>query len=218
MFWTGLTMLAIGAFVEITKELVEGEVDVIDGAILLAIASARRSWLTIAAVDLTALGSITVIALLSIFVLVALLILRDRTGALQLLSASTGAAIWTAISKNLMERSRPATLPALIEVSGFSYPSGHSLAASSVYLTIAILVCAHVRSTRLRVAVIGMAGFIVVLIGWSRIYLGVHYPSDVAAGVALGGSWAFLLAGAFSFMDNHDAHGRRFEYPARPEK
>ena len=95
------------------------------------------------AVDLTALGLITLIALISTVALWVLLLLKDRMGALQLLAASLGAGIVTNITKNFIDRARPEEVTQLIQVSGFSYPSGHSLAAASLYLTVAILVGRH---------------------------------------------------------------------------
>jgi undecaprenyl-diphosphatase len=81
-----------------------------------------------------------------------------------------------------------------------SYPSGHSLAAASLYLTVAILVCRHLQRTGHQIAILAMTFGIILLVGMTRIYLGVHYPSDVASGISLGAAWALLLAGCFSFF------------------
>jgi undecaprenyl-diphosphatase len=77
-------------------------------------------------------------------------------------SSSMGAAVWTGVTKNIIERVRPAVLPHLIEVSGFSYPSGHTLVASSVYLTIAIIACDDIRSALAGIAILAMTGVIIV--------------------------------------------------------
>ena len=79
--WLGGAALAFGTFVRITRELIEGDVGVMDSAILLAVAKKRTPWLTISAVDVTALGSITLVVLFSAFTLLVLLVLRDRMGA-----------------------------------------------------------------------------------------------------------------------------------------
>ncbi len=110
-----------------------------DSAILLAVARTRTPWLTVAAIDVTALGSITLVVLFSAFTLMVLLVLRDRLGALHLLAASAGAGILTLLTKNIIERIRPEEAQRLIIVSGFSYPSGHSVSTSALYLTIAII-------------------------------------------------------------------------------
>ena len=106
--WLGGAALALGMFVRITREFIEGDVGVMDSAILLAVAKKRTPWLTITAVDVTALGSITLVVLFSVFTLVVLLVLRDRLGALQLLSASMEAGVLTLVTQNLIERIRPA--------------------------------------------------------------------------------------------------------------
>ena len=110
--WLGGAALAFGMFVRITRELSEGDVGAMDSAILLAVAKARTPWLTIAAIDVTALGSITLVVLFSAFTLVVLLVLRDRLHALQLLAASAGAGILTFVprtsSKEFVQR-RPST-------------------------------------------------------------------------------------------------------------
>ena len=196
--WIGLTALALGLFIDITKDLLEGEVNFIDQSILLAVGRIRVPWLTVAAVDVTALGSITLILLFSAFALIALLMLHDRAGALQLLFAIAGAELWTAITKNTFDRPRPEVISHLVAVSGYSYPSGHSLIAAAAYTTLAILACHYVHSARARILVLSMAGSIIVLVALSRVYLGVHYPTDVASGIALGSAWACVLAGVFA--------------------
>ena len=115
-------------------------------------------------------------------------------------STSVGAGILTTTIKNYIDRPRPEVVTHLIPASGFSYPSGHSLAAASLYLTVAILVCRHLQRAGHQIAILAMTVGIILLVGISRIYLGVHYPSDVASGISLGAAWALLLAGCFSFL------------------
>jgi undecaprenyl-diphosphatase len=188
------------AFVRITRELSEGDVSAVDRAILLAVARARTPWLTIAAIDVTALGSITLVALFSAFTLVVLLVLRDRLGALQMLAASVGAGILTLVTKDIIERTRPEVGQRLITVSGFSYPSGHSLSTSALYLTIAIIAGRYVQHLGARVAIFVAVSAVVILVGASRVYLGVHYPTDVVSGISLGAAWALVLAGLFTLL------------------
>jgi undecaprenyl-diphosphatase len=204
--WLGAAALAFGLFVSITHELLEQEVSVVDRTILIAFAKVRTPWLTVMAVDLTALGSITLIVLISTVALCVLLLLKDRMGALQLLAASVGAGILTNTTKSFIDRARPDEVTQLIQVSGFSYPSGHSLAAASLYLTVAILVGRHFQRIGNRMAILMMTVVIILLVGTSRLYLGVHYPSDVASGMSLGVAWALLLAGFFSFVRRRTLH------------
>jgi undecaprenyl-diphosphatase len=202
--WLGATSLIFGIFVKITSELLENEVHGLDSSILTAVAKMRRPWLTSVAVDLTALGSITLVVLISAVALCILLSMGNRLAAWQLLLNSLGAGIWTVITKNLIERARPESITPLVQVSGFSYPSGHSLASASLYLTIAILAGRYLPTTKARVLLLGLAVLVISLVCISRVYLGVHYPSDVASGASLGVAWALLLAGSFSMIERHD--------------
>jgi undecaprenyl-diphosphatase len=201
----GGATLALGTFVRITRELIEGDVSAMDSAILLAVAKKRTPWLTITAVDVTALGSITLVVLFSVFTLVVLLVLRDRMGALQLFTASVGAGISTLVAKNLIERTRPAEAQQLIVVSGFSYPSGHSVSTSALYLTIAIIAGRYVQHTGARAAIFVAVSAVLIMIGASRVYLGVHYPTDVVSGISLGAAWALLLAGFFTLVGHRSS-------------
>jgi undecaprenyl-diphosphatase len=199
--WLGAASLSFGIFVKITSELLEHEGRGLDSSILTAVAKMRRPWLTGVAVDVTALGSLTLVALISAIALCILLSLRDRAAAWQLFLNSVGAGIWTGLTKNVIERARPEDVTHLVQVSGFSYPSGHSLVSASLYLTIAILAGRHLPTTKSRVLLLCLAIVIISLVGMSRVYLGVHYPSDVVSGVLLGLAWALLLAGGFSMIE-----------------
>jgi undecaprenyl-diphosphatase len=198
--WLGSASLAFLIFICITRELLEGDVSSFDSAMLLAVARTRTPWLTIAAVDVTALGSITLVVLFTAFTLVVLIVLRDRLGALQLLVASAGAGILTLVTKDIIERIRPAEAQRLIVVSGFSYPSGHSLSTSALYLTIAIIAGRYIQHPGARAAIFLAASAVVIMVGASRVYLGVHYATDVVSGISLGAGWALVLAGFFTLF------------------
>jgi undecaprenyl-diphosphatase len=202
--WSGGAALAFLIFIRITRELIEGDVNAMDTAILLAVAKKRTPWLTIAAVDVTALGSITLVVLFSALSLLVLLVLRDRLGALQLLAASAGAGILTFVTKNIIERIRPEEAQRLIVVSGFSYPSGHSLSISALYLTIAIIAGRYVERSGARTAIFLAVSAVIAMVGTSRVYLGVHYATDVVSGISLGAAWALLVAGFFTFVSRSE--------------
>jgi len=199
--WLGAASLSFGIFVKITSELLENEVRGLDSSILTAVAKMRTPWLTGVALDLTALGSITLVILISVIALCVLLSLNDYLAACQLFLTSLGAGIWTGITKNVIERARPEDINHLVHVSGFSYPSGHSLVSASLYITMAILAGRHLPTTKSRVLLFGLAIAVVSLVAMSRVYLGVHYASDVASGASLGVAWALLLAGSFSMIE-----------------
>ena len=198
--WWGSAALTLLIFVRITRELIEGEVGAMDRAILFAVAKSRTPWATSIAVDITALGSITLVVLFSAFALVVLLVLRDRLGALQLLVASAGAGILTLVTKDLIERIRPDEAQQLIVVTGFSYPSGHSASTSALYLTIAIIAGRYIQHAGARAAIFLAVSTVPLIVGASRVYLGVHYATDVVSGISLGAAWALLLTGFFSLV------------------
>jgi undecaprenyl-diphosphatase len=183
--WFGAAF-AFAVFLAITA----GYEDAPDRAILLWFDAMRTPWLTSAAVIMTVLGSNAMIAAVSAVALIVRLTLRDRAGALQIPAASAGAWILMSVVKDLVQRPRPSVIPKLVEVSGFSYPSGHALLTAATYLTIGLMVG--------RRAIFVILSALVVIVGATRVYLGVHNPSDVAGGFALGVAWALFLAGLFN--------------------
>jgi undecaprenyl-diphosphatase len=201
--WTLLTALgaaALGAFLKLTTELEEGELDALDRAVLSHIIHMRVPSLNGAAVDLTALGSATVLTLVVVIASVLFALSRDLRSGLQLvLTGITGGLISDAL-KHVLERQRPAAITRLVQVSSFSYPSGHSVASASIYLTLAILLARHLPNRTARVVCFVMASSLALAIGYSRAYLGVHYPSDILAGLMLGTGWALLVSAVFSFI------------------
>lgn len=176
--WLGGAALAFFTFIRITRELIEGDVNALDRAILLAVDKTRTPALTVSAIDVTALGSTTLVVLFSLFALVLLLALRHRVAAFQLVTASAGAGILTVATKDIVERIRPDEGQRLIAVSGFSYPSGHSVAAAALYLTIAIIAGRYVEHAGARVAMFVAVSLVLIMVGASRVYLGVHYATE----------------------------------------
>lgn len=197
-FSLGVAALAIGTFIRITQELLEKEVDALDRTLLLKVIAARISRLNVVMVDITALGSATLEALFSVVALITFAAMRAWSNALQLAAASAGSLLWTVVTKSFIERARPQDVPRLVHASGYSYPSGHSLTSAAIYLTIALLIGRYMPTHRARVAVIAVALVLIAMISFSRVYLGVHYPSDVVSGVCVGIAWALLLNAAFS--------------------
>jgi hypothetical protein len=120
--WLGTGWLCFGLFIKITCELLGNDVHGVDSSILTAVLKMRRPWLSSVAVDLTALGSTTLVVLITAVGVCVLFSLKDGIAAWQLLINSVGAGMWTIITKNFIERSRPENIVPLVHVSGFSYP------------------------------------------------------------------------------------------------
>ncbi len=168
------------------------------------LSSVRTAKLNGIAVDLTALGSASILTVLVCAFLLFLFFQHKYIQMLHLFFAALGSALLTSVMKFFFERPRPDFLIRLVNVEGYSYPSGHSLSGAAVYFTLAILLCQESRSFIVRLVIWSFASLLILFISLSRLYLGVHYISDVMAGVLLGIAWAALLGGAVSFFEAND--------------
>jgi undecaprenyl-diphosphatase len=152
-------------------------------------------WLTNVVVDITDLAATSTVLPLTAAVVLALAAIRHWRGAAAVAIAVLGTQVAVAAIKLLMERPRPPDQIAIADPSGWSFPSGHSATAVALYLTLALVATGLWRG-RLRPAIaFGAAGAIVLLVGFSRVYLGAHYPTDVLAGWLVGG---ILVVGAWA--------------------
>lgn len=186
-------------FIRLTSEVVEGETRAFDEAILRALrqpgnlsAPIGPGWLTHVVTDITSLGGTTVLTLVTI-VTVGYLVLASRraTGMFVLLSVLGGWLLSTLL-KIGVARPRPDIVPHLVDVHDLSFPSGHAMLSAVTYLTLGLLL-SRVQSRRAtRLYVITVALTLTLLVGLSRIYLGVHYPTDVFGGWCAGATWATI--------------------------
>jgi undecaprenyl-diphosphatase len=204
--------VAVGGFVMFANELGDGHVPEFDHTVLRALEDLRTPRRTETALDVTALGSGTLLVFFGLIALVTLLRQRARMEALQLAVSSAGAIVLTHLLKGWVDRVRPVEVSHVIEVSGFSYPSGHSFSAAAFYTTLAVVVGSRTQSHRLRVLLGAIAILVIVLVALSRQYMGVHYPSDTIAGVGLGVAWALFIAVLFA----HWRHSRTVAAPTAP--
>jgi undecaprenyl-diphosphatase len=160
----------------------------------------RSESLTQIAVDLTALGSISVLSVFALFAYAAILVVRDWIGLLHMSAALLGAAAWPQLLKPYFGRERPGLIDHLVTVGDLSFPSGHSFGSAAAYATFAFFCARYIRLRTAEALCYFFAVAIVTVVGMTRIYLGVHYPTDVIAGLCAGGAWAFLLAAGFSIL------------------
>jgi len=151
-------------------------------------------WLLEAVRDLTAMGGVLLRSLWLIGALTALLFLRMRREALVLAGTVMGGWIVNTAIKLLVGRERPTIVPHLTEAGGNSFPSGHSFNSAVVFLAIALAFAALAPRRGVRWTMIGSAIALTWAISISRVWLGVHFPSDVIAGWLGGAGWAFLAA------------------------
>lgn len=147
-------------------------------------------WLPEMVRDITALGSVVVLAINTVAVVGFLWLSGKRRTAVFLAVATIGGALMASGLKLAFDRPRPNVVPHLAHVSSASFPSGHSMMAAVTYLTLGGMVMAVVEGRLLKMYVLGLAVALSVLIGVSRVLLGVHYPSDVLAGWTIGLAWS----------------------------
>jgi undecaprenyl-diphosphatase len=142
--------------------------------------------------DITALGGSTALALLTAFTAGYLLLSGQRRMALFVCGSVTGGLILSLVLKTMFHRARPDVVPWADYVSTTSFPSGHSMLSAVTYLTLGALLARSQRRRRLKTYFLMVGAFMSFLVGLSRIYLGVHWPTDVLAGWTAGASWAIL--------------------------
>src|SRR4029079_1048002 len=192
-------LLLLVVFMKLASEVLEGETQGFDRRILLALRSPDDLsrpigpvWMLGAALDITSLGGATVLGL-TVFAVAGFLLLQGLwRRALFVMVASFGGWFLNGALKQLFQRPRPDVVPHLRDVMSMSFPSGHALQSAVVYLTLGALMM-HIAERRLtKLYCMTVAMLTTALVGASRIYLGVHYPTDVLAGWLLGLSWALL--------------------------
>lgn len=197
----GSVLVILGAFLKLTLEVFQdARVTAFDDAVMSWVVSHRTATLNKIAVDITALGSGTLVALFSMTAFFVLIVVRDERGALHLLLAMAGSTLMIAGLKGFLARPRPFG-HRLVEAGGYSYPSGHAVSAAVLYVTLALVGSRHFKGPAYRHILITLAVAATVLVAASRVYLGVHYPTDVTSGSALGAGWAVLLASGFAYAD-----------------
>lgn len=161
-----------------------------DRAIMAVVRGAGPYGLRRTAIDLTALGGGTVLTLVVVAAAGLLLVQRLWLTALALVAASWTGGQVVQLVKAAVGRARPDLADRLVPVVSASFPSGHAANSAIVYLSIAALASQVVRAPAPRAYLFGAAVLLTALIGSSRVYLGVHWPSDVIAGWSFGALWA----------------------------
>ena len=151
-------------------------------------------WLAEAVRDYTALGGVLLRHIVAIGALVALVFLRLRREAMLLALTIIGGWLVNTALKLLVGRPRPEIVPHLTEAGGSSFPSGHSFNSAVVYISIALAFAAMSQRQSVRATVVLTAMALTLLVALSRVWLGVHYPSDAIAGWLGGAGWAFTAA------------------------
>jgi undecaprenyl-diphosphatase len=191
-----LIVFAAWVFVAIADEVREGEYLPIEERIMLAFREGDPPhpigphWLVSTARDVTALGSVVVLTTTVILVAGFLAFTRRFAASLFVLAASTGGLVLNNVLKAIFGRERPDETLHLVEIDSLSFPSGHAMLSATIYLTLAVLLTRLADRRREKSYLLGAALLLSFAVGLSRVYLGVHYPTDVIAGWAAGIAWA----------------------------
>ncbi|WP_419815053.1 phosphatase PAP2 family protein [Glacieibacterium sp.] len=191
---------ALLVFVRLGSEVREGESFFYDRWLLLALRHADDlsvpigpAWLKRAMIDFTGFGDVTGLTLVTIAAAGYLIAARRYRTALFLSGAAISGSVIGGVLKAFFARPRPDVVPHLVQVTNLSFPSGHALNSAVIYLTIGLILARSATDRRVQRYIHGVAIFMTTGLGISRIYLGVHYPSDVLAGWLAGAAFATLI-------------------------
>lgn len=207
---------AVGAlflFYGLAEEVHEGDTRQFDESTLALVNGFASPTLTSFMRAVTYLGSVGFLAGAGVCVILAFVLTRRRREAVMLLLTMAGAVILNFMLKMLSGRERPEPFFGTPLPESYSFPSGHALLSFCFYGMIAAVITARIERTGRRACVWAVAVLLVALIGLSRVYLGVHYPSDVAAGYVAAFIWLMIVASADRVMearqknDNYSRYG-----------
>lgn len=184
-----LSLLSLSAFSLIAFLIEADKIIHFDSFIIGAVQGMESPGLTSIMIFFTTIGSTKIVILICLLIFIYLFkVLRHRGELILFTAVAAGTPLLNFILKEIFHRARP-DLHRLIEIGGYSFPSGHAMNAFSVYGILAFLLWRHIPDRLGRGMLIFFSIMMIFMIGVSRIYLGVHYPSDIIGGYLAGGFW-----------------------------
>lgn len=199
LFAAAVSAIALYAFVTIAEEVLEGDTETFDRFVLLAFRDhadlsnpVGPPWLEVVMRDFTALGGFAVLVTVTAMTVGFLVLTRKRHAAWMVVASITSGTLMSSILKWGFARPRPDLVPHATAVYTQSFPSGHAMLSAVVYLTLGALLARTQAEPRVKIYLLSAAGTLAFIVGVSRVYLGVHWPTDVLAGWAVGAGWALL--------------------------
>ena len=213
----GLAVFGLAAlllvFAAIAWAVAEGRTVALDREIILGLRNMAGplgpAWLDETARNVTSLGSVIVVCLLAGGLVGYLLLSGERSSAILILVCVLGGLALNEFLKMIFDRPRPDLALPSMRVFSSSFPSGHAVLSCVSYLIIGALVARRAPTARIRAYVMAVAIFFVLLIGTTRVYLGVHYPSDVLAGWSVGGAWVLFCWQLAQHIEGRQSRNRR---------
>ncbi|ETI66393.1 phosphatase PAP2 family protein [Neobacillus vireti] len=194
-----ISLACVLGFSLISLLISDHKINDFDSDIIAAVQGLESPTLTKVMKFFTFVGSTPVVIILCIFLIFFLYkVLHHRLELILFIFAILGSAVLNQILKQFFHRVRP-NFHRLIEISGYSFPSGHAMNAFTVYVILSFLLWRHIPSRWGRSVLIILSVFMVMAIGISRIYLGVHYPSDIIGGYLASGFWLTVAIWFFQF-------------------
>jgi len=193
----GLFVAALGVvgFVALASHVQSGTTQAFDDAVIRWMGAHHTRGLDTIMIELTALGTGTVVMMIVAVAALFLVLTSHKYSAILLLASTAGGLVLNNVLKLGFHRPRPAIFLPEVHTASSSFPSGHAMSAAIVYSTVAYLAARLIKRRWARWLVMTAAFILIALIAISRLYLGVHYPSDVIAGVVIGLAWAgFCMA------------------------
>lgn len=184
-------------FAKITEDVVEGESRRFDRAVLLWIEANVPGWLDGPMRLVTALGYYYIVLALLAAAVVAFYLKGWKLSAVLLAVSTAGGIVLTTVLKSVFQRARPELIDSGYTASFYSFPSGHATVAVGFYGMLTVILAYHLRGFA-RWAVVAGGALLVLLIGFSRLYLGVHYPTDVLAGFLASPLWVIMVGAVYA--------------------
>jgi undecaprenyl-diphosphatase len=217
--------LLAAAFFSLSRAVVRGATSDFDRRILLAMRVEGElsnpigpPWIEEVGRDLTALGGMAVLTLLVVSTTAFFWLSSMHRAAVYVALACVGALAMSFGLKQAFDRPRPDLAPHLAQVYTSSFPSGHSTMAATTYLTLGMVASRFVKRRRLKALFLGLATLVTAAVGVSRVYLGVHWPSDVLAGWAIGASWALVCWSAALWLQDRGVIEPEQDIEPQPER